>query len=275
MVCFITNMSNITVHVLPDATIQTLDDFLELHTALELYDFMYISFGSKHNDPQQHFHWPSKQILETNAIYQMFPQFLRVSNCDSPAKQRTLNIVIDRFSQETMVQNQRILEAQYADVPMDILLLDYTITKTNLPPIIDTLLSFAHHHSISSAKCMFCNYIRFSHPNQQELELEEVVQISIQNRMDYLFDGKYADCFYQWYGPQIYLYHCIYPYKRYNTINLFYSSIIIHILHHDFDSIPFTKSRGSLIEASLKTDAERIAWTLFYRNIVDITAITR
>lgn len=270
-------MSNIRVHELSDATVETLGYFLETQSKISTpYTFLYVSLGSKHNDPHQHFHWPTRQILDTNADYQMVPQFLRFPGTDSPNSPdypRILNIVIDRFSQEKMEQNRKILERLDTDIPMDILLLDYTLTKTNLGPLIDALLVFAEGHSISPHNCMFCNYIRFSHPNHQEVELEEFVHAFVQSRLNYVFDGKYSDCFYQWYGPQIYLYHCLYPCKRYDTINLFHSPIIIHILQRAYDSIPFTKNMIPSVHASLKSDSERHAWNLFCRNIVDITAM--
>jgi len=277
---YITTMSNISIHTLPDATVEILGDFLDTQSKTSTpYTFLYVSLGSKHNDPRQHFHWPTTQILETNADYQMVPQFLRFpgpDTLDNPGildSPRVLNIVVDQFSQETMDQNRKILEGLDTDIPMDMLLVDYTFTKNSLGPLMDALLVFAEEHSISPQNCMFCNYIRFSHPNQQEVALEEFVHEFVQSRVDYLFDGKYSDCFYQWYGPQIYLYHCLYPCKRYDTINLFHSPIILHVLHRAYDSIPFTKNMMSSIQASLKTDTERHAWNLFCCNIVDITAM--
>ena len=274
-----------TVYLLPGSTTKTLEDFFGIHASTKQYDFLYVSFGSKHNDFRQHFHWPTTQILRTNSDFQMIPQFLRYLNTTTstrtseiPDKQNVkhiLNIVIDTFSKEEMDLNHRILASQETDCPMDILLVDYSFTKTSLTPMIIFLLSIAEQYSICTTHCMFCNYIRFSHPNQQEVILEGFIQETIQKQTEHAYNGKYAECFYQWYGPQFYLYHCLYSYKRYDTMNLFHSPMIIHILHRTANNLPFTKDAIPFIETSLKTNAERHAWTQFLWNIVDITAISR
>jgi hypothetical protein len=252
--------------------INPLKEFLVEHWTQSNYDRIYVSFGSKLNEFQQHFRWPTTTVTSTNANYQIIPEWLRVS------EQRTLVLMIDRFrDQEDLKFNRQYIANQLdaVDAEMDIVMVDHTLTHASLAPLVELILFFVDHHQFSPKQCMFCNYIRFAHPNDQECAFEEYVANCIQRTMTGAADGKYADCFYQWYGPQFYLYHWMYPYKRYHEILAFYQSMFARVFCEALDSIPLRRDIGSVVELSLKTENERRGWAMFCELCIDITSIVQ
>lgn len=256
------------------------------------YNSVYTSFGSKLNSKEQFFNYPQEircKPYRSNAEYQLIPQFMRefiqppeFGSFEKPQEKRNLIIVIDQFNEEALAINHRLLRRilSQASVPMDVVIFNHAVTPKTTKKLVKGLAKQFTEQSIPSDKCMFCNYIRFSHPNALEYELEECVPKVIQKVLDRPQFLHYSRCFYQWYGATVYAYNLVYNYKKYDTCWMMYSGHLMrlfqsaitgqpdHISEHNIHTITsYIETRttsGEYINSS------KMIWNLFSTHTVDL-----
>ena len=206
----------------------SLDSFLSgdisvLQNTLDLacskYDSLYVSIGGKYNQPAVSFHNPSylaSNQYPSNSSFQMVPEFLR--SRPMSASSRVLVIVVDVFDMEEIRQaNTTIVGKLCAQFPhIDVVLYHKKLHLDDVPTLATTLVQFAQTRHIPPTKVRFCNFIRFRgcpciDAAQFETELPRVFQKALDAD-----GGTYADCLYQWFGYQFYVYHLVYSYKKYD-----------------------------------------------------------
>ena len=247
-------------------------EYVENLSEWKTYESLYVSIGSKYNDPHQLFNYPTQiknKKFATNAGEQMVPGFVRYSK-----KSRILVVVIDTFRTTFEWEtNHRILETILFKSShthhFDIILWNHEINSRSLIPIIECFTKQMNIYSLQPNSCMICNYIRFSHPNESELALEEYIPKNIQIILDK--NKQYSKCFYQWYGQTIYLYHLLYCYKEYD----FWKMVHYQSLHRIFEQIarerPIDYSLVQLMQIQDYDDPKMLAMlSLFARCSVDI-----
>jgi hypothetical protein len=191
------------------------------------YNSIYVSIGGKQNDLYHIFNYPAHlkdKKFRSNAPFQMIPAFIANRRPDSRGDQpqdRILVVVIDTFrNPEDWTANCRVLrnQSQSRDGTFsslfDVLLWNQEINTRTLTPIVQGFIHMISKYNIAPAQFMMCNYIRFSHPNEQEIAIEEYVPTQIQSIIN---ETPYSKRFYQWYGPSLYTYNMVYCYKDFNT----------------------------------------------------------
>lgn len=195
------------------------------------YNNIYVSIGGKFNEPTVNFNYPSiqkNQKFSTNAYYQLIPAFLR-----NVSDNHNLVIVVDDFSNtENKEINCKILDTiiESSNSTMDIILLNtYNLIQQSINSIIESIIDLAKNLGILPKNTMFCNYIVFRNPNEQEYKLEEMLPIQIQNILDRENNKEYCECFYQWYGMTFYFYNLVYQYKKYSAMRSVFISELLHL----------------------------------------------
>jgi hypothetical protein len=217
----------------------TLEEFTEIFQQLEgwtdktrPYNSIYVSIGGKQNELYQTFHFPPEikdKKFRSNASFQMIPAFIANRRPDSRGDQppdRILLVIIDSFrSTEDWSTNCRIIQnrdqTKSETSLYDILVWNQDMNTRTLIPTIRAIIQKTAEQNITPRQCMICNFVRFSHPNDQELAIEEYIPIQIQATLD---KTPYAKCFYQWWGPSVYTYNIVYCYKDYDICRSMYCS---------------------------------------------------
>ena len=187
------------------------------------YQYGYISFGSKFNNQDVYFNAGSNTLthhVDTNAVAQMVPMFLRIK----PETSHILNIIIDIFpTQADMDMNTRLINEVVSD-NMDCILINMKCTYRNIQNIIGTIMELASKQSIPPLNMMLCNYVKFmNQPNMIEYEDELMIPKAIQN---VLYKSKYQNTYYEWYGYKMGLYDCIYNVSFAKRDLYFYQTIM-------------------------------------------------
>lgn len=190
--------------------------------ANEGYEQIYISIGGKINEETVAF---DKRMVRSNALFQMIPNFIRVS------KKKVLVIIVDDFHRsENYSANVREVEKIIASSQyIDVIFLDNRFTLSTIKSIIISIIEFAIKLQIQPQNYMCCNYVRFSHPNEKELIMEQLPKILHEIHTE----TPFSEGFYQWHGYQFYLYNTVYCYKRFHFT-------FIHHYHSIFDMIRLT-----------------------------------
>jgi len=275
--------------LLGEVSISHLQSLLDIQwNSAAKYNSIYISFGSKFNEAVQFFHYPStiqnKRYL-SNAEFQMVPQFLREPNILSISgggggggggggsskhkSRRSLVVVLDDFSggnNETLnhldvpvesasiTKNRRILNdiIQSTLLPMDIIMFNYKITtQKSLKQCIECFVKRALLYEIPPSRLMFCNYVRFAHPNAMEMNFEEMIPSTIQKTLDRSQNERYSRCFYQWYGPSVYTYNLIYNYKSYDLHRMLNQTRLVHVFQSILDDTHLSHVNMTLVRMAL------------------------
>ena len=243
-----------------------------------IYSRIYLSFGSKYNTPNLYFSYP--QSIQTkpyaaNSEYQMIPQFLRARQVDQPDDSRALVIIIDIFNNPTNLQtNLEIINKAVMDenaALMDVIIMDHICNKNFVENVMIFMAEQCIRINISPHKCAFCNYIRFSHPNEGELLLEDMVPKTIQSVLNKREFAKYSACFYQWYGPGVFTYNLIYNYKKFDTFRMMYHIQIMKFMEKSFTNMHLTNHNIftlSMIDERFDVRTEN-AINAFYENSYD------
>jgi hypothetical protein len=206
-------MSNPPTFVSGD--ISVLQETIDL--ACSKYDALYVSIGGKHNQPAVSFHNPSylaSNQYRTNSSFQMIPAFLR----NPDAVSRTMVVVVDEFdTEETRQTNLSIVGKLCAQFPhIDVVLYHKKLHLDDVSALANTFVRFAHARAIPPTQVLFCNFIRFRGCLSVDVaQFETEVPRRFQKTLD--ADGTYAECLYQWFGYQFYVYHLVYSYKHYDT----------------------------------------------------------
>ena len=195
------------------------DDFSQLESWFQentwTFSKVYVSFGSKFNAHQVHFHYPDHikaHTHYTNAAYQMAPVSIRY-----PEQENTINlsIVIDDFHRpESLQTNMTYLTNQLNDtgISVHVLLINKNVSSQNIHSCLRSITDYVERNSVDPHNVMFANYIRFQHPNIHEARLEERIGPAMHSSLKSLWEGKYADRLYKWYGALFYYYNYIYLY---------------------------------------------------------------
>ena len=295
--------------------INTFKSFLDIQWTSNKYDKMYVSFGSKWNAPVQPFEQNGSmqnvntQNVNTNASYQMVPQYLRVrgtigltsytpktppfTNNTPPFTNNTpplngpdntiqpsltkkhLVIVVDVFSNITILEENRRQLRNLADhyPDLDIIVLDCNLVKRTLKTILEYLTEKAATFDMADNQVMFCNYIRFSRPNALESKIEELVPTNIQLILNQCVGGKYQTGFYQWYGPTFYMYNLVYNYKLYNLLLMRHFPHLLQICQRTLSDMQVSNDNLFLVEMQLDDifgHNKALIWTEFCKHSIDI-----
>jgi hypothetical protein len=143
----------------------------------------------------------------------MIPQFVRDKHSDE-RHSKSLVIVFDQFSDDIAL-NKDMLDSIVDKKPIDLWIISTTINKKIVTDILFHLTNQMDQFGIKPEQCIICNYICFANPNNMELIIEENSPPIMQKCLDKFSGGKYAYCFYQWFGYNVYTYNLIYNYKNY------------------------------------------------------------
>ena len=201
-------------------TILNVSSAVELQPVLdqiETSDLIYISIGSKYNEPG-------------NAAYQMVPFFLYNNSCPrtDSAKKKILCIAIDVFENDSSLANLRetarkgfipqYLENDnpsyepydYSNINLYIVNIApayYAIMREHaynpephadfLGLLLDFIGARLRQVNYDSKSLMVCNYVKFKHPNPMEFKLGTQISSSI---VKALTPHGYKDSVYNWCG---------------------------------------------------------------------------
>jgi hypothetical protein len=228
--------------------------------SLGKHDSIYISLGGKQNESIVSL---SETKVMSNAPYQMVPQFLR-----GGSEEKSLILIIDTFRQEEAGKiNRRILN-QLSTPFTDIVMLNCEITVHGLSKLVNVAIEIAKLNNIAPSRYMFCNYVKFYHPNDSELNLEMIIPEALQ-----ICHNKtiYRNGFYQWYGYNTQLYNTIYCYKKYQTAHLCHFVALKQILSKLKNMQLSINTIMMLQMEDFKKEAQKIL-SLFMEYNYDITA---
>ena len=250
-----------------------LNTFIERQCSLHNYENVYISFGSKHNKYNHLFQYPEQIQMNqysSNAAYQMVPQFIRDHIC-----RRGFIVVVDQFNNSDILNlNRDILKNIIKQYPLlDIVIVDFDITVNPIEQLLELFIYMAVVNNLPSHNFMVCNYIRFSHPNRLEENIEDIVPVKIQKTLDTLADGKYATCFYQWYGYHYYMYNLVYNYKLYNSTLRLNLCPLLQLFEQTMNKMQLNENTMCMVEMQpdiLNVGNTRLIWDRFCEQSIDI-----
>jgi len=191
-----------------------------------LIQFVSLSIGSKFNHAKVQLN-TNGNMSYTNSDIQMIPMFMRHINIDRQEPIDTLMIIWDIFkTEEHFMANRRILDQIRREYPnTHYILLNKICIKEDLDRVIPFLTQKMIDYQIPPANFMIANYVRFKNtPNTLERISEMVIPNTVQEILNQEEFSAYANCFYQWFGYNQYLYNFIYRYKLlHNTPTLLYN----------------------------------------------------
>lgn len=199
-----------------------------ISTVSNTYQSIYTSLGSKQNEICVYTNSSTLPERVTNASHQMVPSFMRNITDGT----RGLVIVIDDFhNHDSQAQNENLLTDLSTQFTwLDFIMVDAYLTKDILYSIIQSITNFANSTHILPNNYIIANFIRFRHPNATEQTLEMWIPDFIQPILDTLYNGKYNQSYYQWFGYSYYTYDYMYCYKTYKIAYMFYATTIYNIL---------------------------------------------
>ena len=248
-------------------------DFNTFMQTKQPYQYGYISFGSKFNNQDVYLNSGSNTLthrLDTNAVLQMVPMFLRTKKETS----HILNILIDIFpTQADMDMNTRLINEVVTD-NMDCILINMKCTYRNIQTVVGKIMEFVNKQSIPPLNMMLCNYVKFmNQPNMTEYEDELMIPKAIQN---ILYKSKYENTYYEWYGYKMELYNCIYNVSFTKRDLYFYQTTInliryINLITNMHNKNPCNKIEGLLHNSyditccvDIEMDCNPIAYPIKY-----------
>jgi hypothetical protein len=178
------------------------------------YDFIYISYGSKINENVVQI---GSSNIVTNSHLQIIPNFLQARNEST----KILSISIDNYNNNEKTANKI---QSYITSNMDVLL--FNNAEIAIEEITHSLLQYLNEIDFDPNNVMFCNFIRFIAPNKIENKIEEDIPNLIYNIICEASSQKYAECFYIWFGYNIYTYNLVFKYSMRDPIYVMYSRIL-------------------------------------------------
>ena len=189
-----------------------------------LYEKIYISFGSKYNDPVVHYDFDKIPPRNTNAPFQMIPAFLR----DYSETDHILCICIDDFSNPSLLETNRQIISPVIKGSMDMIFVDWNIVGHDLFKFLPLYLNLLKKYAIRPEKMICALYFHFLNPNPtEEIFSEKAADIS----RSIFKTSIYRNSLYLWYGYMPNLYNCISP----AYYSLVYYSENLSILHKQFE----------------------------------------
>jgi hypothetical protein len=183
------------------------------------YHYVYVSLGSKINEANVSFSYPSSGIvLNSNAEFQMIPMFIR----EQPETNNILCIIIDDFHDKNLAETNNIFLETIRQRHQNIstLVFNERVSLTGLKDYLTVLLNILMEHKICATRFMFTNFICFKHPNPMQLTFESKLPEVIHRSFDSFCGGYYKNCYYQWFNYAYYTYNYIYCYRDYNIQRL-------------------------------------------------------
>jgi hypothetical protein len=231
------------------------------------YTRVYVSIGGKLNEREQRFNYPDQaknKLYYSNAAYQMIPAFLRNTNS------KALVILVDRFYPTDDLYKPALATVLRSNPHIDVLLLDLDIgASKNIKYLIQDIMGCVIKRDIKANRLMICNFIRFSHPNSTEIELEERVPNKIQRYLNR--HPAYVNCFYQWYGYSIYTYNLVYQYRHYDVARSMHCSILLRLFERTFKTFSINSSCIQLAQMGVDNMPTQKALVGFLRYSIDFT----
>ena len=197
--------------------IKILNGFSEINETLVKYnseniEFLYISIGSKFNEQRVML---DKTINNTNALYQMIPQFLQ--NPENESGKHKCIFIIDDFNKNSLSKNINLLKTSLTSL-IQVVIINYHISKSDEAIFHNGMTTILNHFKFLNEKeCLICNYVKFlNEPNILESESRQYIPIVVSN---ILKDTKFHDRFYEWCGYKKNMFNLIYNHKL-NFYNL-------------------------------------------------------
>lgn len=230
------------------------------------YQNVYVSLGGKFNEKMFQ---TNDTRMYSNAMFQMFPQYLRQTT------DRSLIILIDRFYKEDNREENRKLLQQLIikhklEGIVDVLMVDHETTTKKVKSITRSILEFVKDRSIMPEKYVFCNYIKFISPNACEEMLDE----KLPNRINSVHKeySTYENRFYQWYGYNYQTYNLVFCYNRYVYAWMIHRPYLSYYFANNCKNIILNMSNTGLL-TTIGIDNLRIEkmLDLFIKNSFDIT----
>ena len=235
---------------------QTLNGFCSKHN----YSTFYMSIGSKQNEENTYFSYPDcirDQRVTTNAGNQMFPGYLR----SFFKERRGLIVVIDDFrcSKSKAINTQLLNDIlRSSNRNMDIIMMNSFVNVSSLQEIIRATLTCLENQNINPLSYLFANFIRFRNsPNETEFHLEENIPIAIQNVLNREYEGKYKNCFYQWYGYTYYQYNYLYCYKTYHMFRMMRATQMLCLLKDNMNTSQLSPNNIYLMNSQMEINSCR------------------
>lgn len=168
------------------------------------YKKIYLSFGSKYNEPEVIYTSSIIPNRRTNAPFQMIPAFLR----DYEFPDRILSICIDDFSDEkTKESNRKILNPVIQDT-IDMVLVDWRVSIDDLEIGLLRFIKIIDQMKIDPHRIYSALYFQFIHAN----DAEDIFADKSSDCARTVFKTTiYRNSLYLWYGYNPNLYNCICP----------------------------------------------------------------
>jgi hypothetical protein len=272
--------------ILYEITNRNINDLFDLINKLKInnrkpFTKVYISIGSKFNEKDVHISIPNYKNVKfnSNALEQMIPKFLRRNdeicldndvdndndNIKTNQKDNILIIIIDNFNKNNVsyVKNCSLL-CNILKSNLSVILFDKLCKPSFLENIITRLIQYADTEKISEKNLMICNFVKFmNNPNIIEMESEKMIPEVVQLLLDKCLDGKYAFCFYDWFGYNYYLYNFIYNYKKCKKLSYGLMSIT-----HQVEYFIKNRVEDTIVHIDSKLEKKEM---LLLENIYDIT----
>jgi hypothetical protein len=172
------------------------------------YDLIYISIGSKFNEPN------ILPGIKSNSEYQVLPFFLHSNSSCRADKKKVLSIAIDTFRDEDDIKatldNLRKIRLDSSNITLFILntptiALNPAIDLLLLKLLLKTICTTLQQIHFNKDNLMVCNYVKFK--NLQLYGPEKYINENISNTItEALTEYSYNECLYNWlgYNPLIY-----------------------------------------------------------------------
>ncbi len=176
---------------------------------------VYVSFGSKFNEPFVNLKTPDDTPWFSNALDQMCPTFIRYRPIQS--SDNMLVVVIDDFRNDKLLKQNILILEQELDTLNNtrICLLDKLCDTNSIKWITENIIDFAEFYNIDNAELMICNFIKYKNtPNVAERDNQQMVPKGISSTLNE--SSKYTNCLYEWFGYHYGLHTMIYNYNMLN-----------------------------------------------------------
>jgi hypothetical protein len=227
------------------------------------YKYIYISLGGKINEQIVHYDHPCIK-LHTNALYQMIPTFIQ----ELAYIRKVMIVIVDDFHNEYSLQNNIRQVQSFTNIMsnINVVFVDYKLNTKNCNQFIETILNTIPSE-IKPDEFMICNYIRFRHPNEIEMSLEDSIPVCIQTQLQVYQKGRFSKRFYQWFGYMFYFHNYIYNYNTY-LAQMFHMHQLYTLTHKVLNEIPLHCWNEDLVESSLLTKNNIQKWKQFKENTI-------
>ena len=220
---------------------------------------LYVSIGSKFNEPRVRFSENPGREFTTNSRQQMYPRFLRGR---SP-EERIRVIIVDDFRNKPLYETNRKLLKQVAEENATIILINHSFVKSTLTAFTTIIAELCVTNQLPSERVMIANFVKHMNtPNPIEGKAEEMIPEIIQSVLDLPAYAEYTYCFHQWFGYRFYTYHFVYNYKKYQHMS--------YILYKELEDLIQLRLKNSLESITVIQQPELVG---FIDSIYDISLL--